>query len=153
MASFLDESRPAKPAIPPARLQYLFRWAVYEQSCAVCITAARANSCGTPVRRREKRMPTNNPTGITQQRGPAIAEVMGDRNPIARMAPLEGATSIVTEDDPRFRGPADRSRIHVENEMEVRWWCVQFNCSEVRLRQAVTKVGRIPESVRRELRK
>ena len=60
---------------------------------------------------------------------------------------------MATEDDPRFRGPDDRSRIRVENEQEVRWWCVQFNCSEDQLRQAVTRAGRIPESVRKELRK
>lgn len=80
-----------------------------------------------------------------------VAAIVSNRHPIAGIAP--GATSMVTKSDPRFRGPADRSRIHVEDESEVRWWCVQFNCSELRLRQAVIKVGRIPESVRKELRK
>jgi hypothetical protein len=56
-------------------------------------------------------------------------------------------------DDTSQRGPQDRSRINVEEDWEVRWWCVQFNCTEAHLRQAVKKVGVTPESVRKELRK
>jgi hypothetical protein len=55
-------------------------------------------------------------------------------------------------DDQRERGPEDRSRINVEEDREIRWWCVQFNCSEAQLRQAVKKVGITPESVRKALR-
>ena len=51
------------------------------------------------------------------------------------------------------RGPQDRSRINVEEDWEVRWWCVQFNCTETELRQAVKKVGVTAENVRKEIRK
>lgn len=56
-------------------------------------------------------------------------------------------------DDLKHRGPLDRSVIDVKKDWEVRWWCVQFNCTEAQVRQAVKKVGRITESVRKELRK
>ena len=55
-------------------------------------------------------------------------------------------------DDLKNRGPADRSRINVHEAWEVRWWCDQFGCTEVALRNAVRKAGPSAEDVQRELK-
>lgn len=37
--------------------------------------------------------------------------------------------------------PADRSRIEIDDPLEVRWWAGRFGCSEAQLRQVVADVG------------
>jgi hypothetical protein len=37
--------------------------------------------------------------------------------------------------------PADRSRIEIEDPLEVRYWAGKFGCSEAQLREAVAEVG------------
>ncbi len=55
-------------------------------------------------------------------------------------------------DDLTNRGPQDRSRVNVNEDWEVRWWCREFGCTEQQLRDAVRKVGVSADAVRRELR-
>lgn len=54
-------------------------------------------------------------------------------------------------DDLSKRGPADRSRINVNEPWEVRYWCKEFGCTETQLREAVKKVGVSANAVRRHL--
>jgi hypothetical protein len=54
-------------------------------------------------------------------------------------------------DDPNQIGSADRSRINVEQDYEVRYWSERFHVSPEELRRAVKKVGPMLEAVRREL--
>jgi len=49
--------------------------------------------------------------------------------------------------------PRDVSRINVNNEDEMQWWCSQLSCNEMRLKNAVSSVGDSAEAVRRYLRK
>jgi len=56
-------------------------------------------------------------------------------------------------DDPSKRGPADRSRINMDEDYEVRYWTKEFRVSPDELRRAVEKVGNSVEAVRRELGK
>lgn len=56
-------------------------------------------------------------------------------------------------DDLTNRGPADRSRVNVNEEWERRYWCKEFNCTEQQLRDAVKKVGVMVADVRRHLGK
>jgi hypothetical protein len=44
-------------------------------------------------------------------------------------------------DDPKNRGPADRARVNLQEEHEVRYWCKEFNCREDELREAAQTVG------------
>lgn len=44
-------------------------------------------------------------------------------------------------DDLTNRGPADRSRVNVNESYEVRYWTGKWGCSEADLRAAVTAVG------------
>ena len=44
-------------------------------------------------------------------------------------------------DDLRNRGPADRSRVNVNESWEVRYWCQRLGCTESRLRAAVAAAG------------
>ena len=37
--------------------------------------------------------------------------------------------------------PADRSRIEIEDPLEVRYWAGKFGCSEAQLREVVAEVG------------
>jgi hypothetical protein len=65
-----------------------------------------------------------------------------------------GATSTKERhmsDNTNDRGPADRSRISLEQEHEVRYWTSAFDCSEEELRQAVASVGSSAEAVRTSL--
>ena len=55
-------------------------------------------------------------------------------------------------DDLRNRGPADRSRVNVNEPWEVRWWCSEFGCTEQQLREAVRQVGVSAAKVREKLR-
>jgi hypothetical protein len=50
-------------------------------------------------------------------------------------------------DDKSNRGPADRSRINVHEDYEVRYWTKKFNCTADQLRAAVAAVGVSAEKV------
>ena len=54
-------------------------------------------------------------------------------------------------DDKTNRGPADRARINVNEDYEVRYWTKELGVSEDALREAVKRVGVMSEDVRREL--
>lgn len=56
-------------------------------------------------------------------------------------------------DNPEKRGPADRTRVNVNEEHEVRYWTERFGVSEEQLREAVQKAGVMVEDVERVLRK
>ncbi|WP_374371722.1 DUF3606 domain-containing protein [Dongia sp.] len=56
-------------------------------------------------------------------------------------------------DDLSKRGPADRARVNVEEEWEVRYWCKEFGCTEGELRMAVVDVGVMAADVRQYFRK
>lgn len=44
-------------------------------------------------------------------------------------------------DDLSNRGPADRSRVNVNEPHEIEWWTKKFGVSEQQLRDAVKKAG------------
>jgi uncharacterized protein DUF3606 len=44
-------------------------------------------------------------------------------------------------DDLSKRAPADVTRINLHEDWEVTYWCVEFGCTETRLKEAVTAVG------------
>jgi hypothetical protein len=54
-------------------------------------------------------------------------------------------------DDKTNRGPADRDRINVNEDYEVRYWTKELGVSEDALREAVKRVGVMSDDVRREL--
>ena len=54
-------------------------------------------------------------------------------------------------DDPNERGPADRTRINVGQEHELRYWSQKFGVDPERLRAAVAKVGPMADQVASEL--
>ncbi|HYG05724.1 MAG TPA: DUF3606 domain-containing protein [Stenotrophomonas sp.] len=56
-------------------------------------------------------------------------------------------------DDKRNAGPADRSRINLSEDYEVRYWTEALGVSEARLREAVQAVGSSAEAVREHLKK
>jgi hypothetical protein len=56
-------------------------------------------------------------------------------------------------DDLSNRGPADRSRINVNEAWEVSYWCKALGCTEQQLRDAVKSVGVMADAVRSHLRK
>lgn len=55
-------------------------------------------------------------------------------------------------DDKSNRGPADRTRVNVNEDYEVRYWCKKFNCTEAQLRAAVKAVGVMADDVESYLR-
>jgi hypothetical protein len=55
-------------------------------------------------------------------------------------------------DDLKNRGPADRSRVNVNEPWELRYWTGAFGCTDEQLRAAVRKVGVMRTDVERELR-
>lgn len=55
-------------------------------------------------------------------------------------------------DDKSKTGGQDRERINLGEDYEVRDWSEKFGVSEIRLREAVGKVGNLAEDVERELR-
>jgi hypothetical protein len=55
-------------------------------------------------------------------------------------------------DNLEARGPADRSRINVNEEWERRYWTKELQCSEEQLRAAVSAVGVSVNAVREHLR-
>lgn len=56
-------------------------------------------------------------------------------------------------DDLNNRGPADRSRINVNESWEVKWWCKELGCTEPELRAAVKAVGVMVKDVKKHLGK
>lgn len=50
------------------------------------------------------------------------------------------------------RGPADRTRVNVNEDYEVRYWSKKFNTSEDKLRSAVKAVGVMADDVESYLR-
>lgn len=44
-------------------------------------------------------------------------------------------------DDLTKRGPADRSKVNVNEPWELLYWCEKFGCMAARLREAVNAVG------------
>jgi hypothetical protein len=55
-------------------------------------------------------------------------------------------------DNPNERGPADSSRINVNQDHEVRYWTKALKCTERQLRDAVAAVGVMADDVRARLR-
>lgn len=51
-------------------------------------------------------------------------------------------------DDRKDRGPADRSRVNVNEPWEVKYWCKELRCTETELRAAVKAVGVSANKVR-----
>jgi hypothetical protein len=49
------------------------------------------------------------------------------------------------------RRPQDISKINLDEHDEVRWWCCQLSCNEMRLKNAVKAVGQSAEAVRKYL--
>lgn len=56
-------------------------------------------------------------------------------------------------DDPKERGPQDRSRVNVEQDYERRWWSQKWGVSEDRLREAVKAAGSSASAVAKHLGK
>ena len=56
-------------------------------------------------------------------------------------------------DDKTKRGPADRLRINVNEEYEVRYWTKELGISEERLRQLVARYGVMVADVRKAIDK
>ncbi len=56
-------------------------------------------------------------------------------------------------DDPKEAGPADRTRINVEQPHELSYWSKKFGVAADKLRATVEKVGPMVEKVRADLRK
>lgn len=54
-------------------------------------------------------------------------------------------------DDPSKRGLRDAARVNVSDDYEVRYWTMTLSVTEVRLIQAVTKVGTSVIAVRQAL--
>jgi hypothetical protein len=55
-------------------------------------------------------------------------------------------------DDTSNRGAADRKRISLTEDYELRYWTEKLGISEARLREVVAEVGHMAEDVRRALR-
>jgi hypothetical protein len=56
-------------------------------------------------------------------------------------------------DDLKNRGPADRARINVHEDYEVRYWTGELGISEEKLRETVARVGVMSADVRKALGK
>jgi hypothetical protein len=56
-------------------------------------------------------------------------------------------------DDTSKRGPADRQRVNVNEDYEVRYWTEKWQVSEERLRQAVAAAGVMADDVEAWLRR
>ena len=50
-------------------------------------------------------------------------------------------------DDPKDRGPIDRSRVNVHEPWELDWWSRKFGVTAAELKRAVLKVGVSAKSV------
>lgn len=51
------------------------------------------------------------------------------------------------------RGPRDLSRVNLSEDYEVRYWAVEFGCTEAELRAAVVEHGDTVEAIRRVLKR
>jgi len=51
-------------------------------------------------------------------------------------------------DDRSIQGPADRSRVNVNEAHEVTYWNKEFGCTEAQLRAAVSAVGPMVDDIR-----
>lgn len=51
----------------------------------------------------------------------------------------------------RHRIPNDATRVDVNHDDEVRYWCGEFGCSPEALREAVSAVGQDVDAVRQHL--
>lgn len=69
---------------------------------------------------------------------------------VGHFSPLSGI-EVQMADDKGNRGPADRSRVNVNEDYEVRYWCGEFGCTEAELRAAVSAVGTSAANVRAHL--
>ena len=74
-------------------------------------------------------------------------------NRISISGSITATNQIQTMDDTTERGPADRTRVNVNESWEVRYWCGEFGCTEQQLRDAVKRVGVMVSDVRRALGK
>ena len=54
-------------------------------------------------------------------------------------------------DDLKYRGPADRTRINVNESWELAYWCKELGVTPEQLKQAVRAVGVMVADVRRYL--
>lgn len=55
-------------------------------------------------------------------------------------------------DDLNNRGPADRTRVNVNEDYEARYWASRWGVSEDELRDAVKRVGVMADDVERALK-
>ena len=58
---------------------------------------------------------------------------------------------MTVSDDKSKTGQADRSRINLSEDYEVRDWAAKFGVTQEALRRAAERVGPMAEDVRREL--
>jgi hypothetical protein len=56
-------------------------------------------------------------------------------------------------DDLTKRGPADRNRVNVNEDWEVRYWTGKFSCTQDELKAAVKAVGTMKGDVEQYLRR
>lgn len=56
-------------------------------------------------------------------------------------------------DDKTIRGPADGSRVNVNEDYELRYWTEKFGVSAEQLRTAVQQVGPVAATVQAHLQK
>ena len=56
-------------------------------------------------------------------------------------------------DDKNNRGPADRDRINVHEDYELRYWSGKFGCTHDELKAAVKNVGVMARDVEAELKR
>jgi hypothetical protein len=73
---------------------------------------------------------------------------------LPRSAIISAMLAVSTErdsamaDDLKKRGPADATRINVNETWEVEHWCKEFRCTESELKEAVDTVGVLAKDVR-----
>lgn len=56
-------------------------------------------------------------------------------------------------DNLKIREPEDPTKINVNQQWEINYWCEKFGVSETRLRQAVSAVGPMVSAVKKYLGK
>jgi Protein of unknown function (DUF3606) len=56
-------------------------------------------------------------------------------------------------DDKTNRGPADRSRINVNEDYELRYWSEKFGCTHEKLKAVVKRVGVMAKDVEAEVKR
>ena len=56
-------------------------------------------------------------------------------------------------DDPKNRGPQDRSRVNISEDYELRYWSEKWGVTPDQLKAAVAKVGASADAVARQLGK